>query len=91
MKVIVYADYTRIFPTDDEITTLCKPGQRSDTCVWLICGVDGFECCLYNKPYDLLDRWSKGKTVAKRDGCDKVNKFYPCECDTGEIPLIITI
>ena len=77
MKAIVSGWYTEIFPTNDEVMSLCKPGQGANTCVWLVCGSKGFECCCLHIPPTLYDRWAEGKTVAKRDGCEKVKEFSP--------------
>ena len=63
---------------------ICTPGMGADTCIWLIVGADGFECCYLNKPAALYERHRKGKTVAKRDGCSFVNNIDPAELDLGE-------
>jgi len=83
MKAIVYDWYTDIFPTKEEIKIHCGIGQGADCCIWLIVGSQ-FECCCLHRPHTLLDRWEKGLTVAKRDGCDKVNNFSPTG-KSGEI------
>ena len=65
----------RLFALDiAEVKRLCRPGAGADTCIWLVAGVDGFECLYYNRQAvnlvgeSLEDRWKKGLTVAKRDG-----------------------
>ena len=83
MKAIVSDWSTQIFPTEREIKELCKIGAGADCCVWLVCGSE-FECTCLSKPHSLLDRWEKGLTVAKRNGCDKVNNFNPSGID-GEV------
>ena len=66
---------TNILLDDEEVKEFCKPGEEANTCIWLVLSGAGFECLYYNKPQALLDRWEKGLTVAKRDGCDKVRGF----------------
>jgi len=85
MKAIVHDWYTDIFPTDEDIKTLCKPAT-SDACVWLTCGSKGFECVYLHRPHVLLDRWSKGETNAKRDGCEQVKQFEPYGSE-GEVDV----
>ncbi len=77
MKAVVHESHTDIFPTDGEVKRLCKPGAGADTCAWLVIGGGGWQCVSMNKPHALLDRWIKGETVAKRDGCVPVNTFSP--------------
>ncbi len=77
MKAIVYDWYTDIYPSDEEVKSLCKIGQGADTCIWLVMSPDGWECTCLHRPHALLDRWEKGLTVAKRNGCDPVNNFDP--------------
>ncbi|GAI67530.1 unnamed protein product [marine sediment metagenome] len=69
----------RIFSLEkEEVMRLCRPGAGEDTCIWLVCGKDGFECLFYNRRARSLtgeileDRWKAGLTVAKRDGCDEI-------------------
>jgi len=67
----------RIFSlTTDEVQKLCRPGAGADTCIWLVCGAEGFECVYFIRAEGrnlegetLEERWKAGKTVAKRDGC----------------------
>lgn len=75
MKVKVFDWFTEIFPDDNEIKELCNIGQGADTCVWLIVSGRGFECTYHNKPFYLVERWLRGETTAKRDGCDKVKDW----------------
>ena len=84
MKAIVHNFRTEIFLSSDEVREYCKPGEGADTCVWLVAGLKGFECVAKNKILSLLDRWEKGLTVAKRDGCDKVKNWHPTECGEQE-------
>jgi len=78
----------RIFLLDiEEVKRLCRPGQGADTCIWLVAGKDGFECLYYNRQAVSLtgerldERWKKGLTVAKRDGCDEIRAFKRSEAE----------
>ena len=82
MRVEQREDHTAVLLERDEVIRLCKPGADADTCIWLVIGGDdGFECLYYcrNVPnlhgQTLEDRWKKGLTVAKRDGCDEIKKI----------------
>jgi hypothetical protein len=86
MKAIVSDWYTDIFPTNEEVKELCKPGEGPNTCVWLVIGAKGWECTMMHKNTALLSRWEKGNTVAKRDGCGKVNDF-DASGKTGEVEI----
>ena len=66
----------------EEALKLCRPGAGADTCIWLVMGTDGWECLYYcrGEGVNLLgetleERWKKGLTVAKRDGCDVVRSL----------------
>lgn len=72
----------RIFALErEEVNKLCRPAAGADTCIWLVVGNKGFECLYYNRRAVSLtgeileERWRKGLTVAKRDGCDEIKKF----------------
>jgi hypothetical protein len=81
MKVEKREDYTAVLLDDEEVMRLCRPGAGADTCIWLVVGEDGFECFYYNREVPSLtgetlgDRWRRGVTVAKRDGCDEAKKL----------------
>lgn len=75
MKALVREWITEITPSKKDVGVECRPGAGSDTCIWLVGGAEGFECVCLNRPHALLDRWRNGDTVAKRDGCDRVNSF----------------
>ena len=77
MKAFVDDWFTRIYPTDEEVSRLCRPHKGADTCVWLTWGQDGMECMCLNRPDALSRRWQAGETKAKRDGCEVVNGFHP--------------
>lgn len=83
MKAIVHDWYTDIILTDAEVKQICKPGT-SDCCVWLVCGANGFECSCLHKSHALVDRFQKGLTNAKRDGCTAIKTFNPAGQD-GEV------
>jgi len=72
MKVEVHDFHTEVFLSKNEVLELCKPGEGNNTCIWLVVGPKGLECTYLNKPISLLERWKKGLTNAKRDGCEKV-------------------
>lgn len=65
----------------EELMELCRPGAGADTCIWLVSGDKGFECLYFNREArnllgeTLEERLKAGKTVAKRDGCQKVIEF----------------
>jgi len=70
----------------DEAIELCRPGFGADTCIWLVVGKGGFECLYLNRRGGvsltgerLEDRWKKGLTVAKRDGCEVMQRAYTVE------------
>ena len=78
----------RIFSlTTDEVKKLCRPGEGADTCIWLVVGGEGFECLYYNRRAVSLtgeileDRWKKGLTVAKRDGCGVIRALERSESE----------
>ena len=77
MKAFVDDWFTRIYPTDEEVSRLCRPHQGADTCVWLTYGPQGMECMCLNRPDALSRRWQAGETISKRDGCEVVKKFSP--------------
>ena len=83
MKAIIYGGCTDIFPTKEEVKEFCKPGAGPDTCSWLICGKNGFECRCLHRPQTLADRRQKGLLHAKRDGCEKVKNFNPLKYGLG--------
>ncbi len=90
MKAIVYDWYTDIYLTGEEVKQLCRPGQGTDTCSWLLVGVNGFECSYLHKPHVLMERRDKKQMVAMRDGCERVKRFNPFgidgETQVPEIP-----
>ncbi len=87
MKVIPHEFTTDIILIPEEMKHLCKPGEGAETCIWLVLGSKGFECACLNKPHLLYERWKKGETVAKRDGCEFVDNINPMELGLGEHEL----
>lgn len=87
MKAKIYDCHTDIFPTDEEVKELCLPGAAENTCIWLLMTPEGWECCCLHKNPALLAKWERGETVAKRDGCDKVNNFQPHKYGIGEFDI----
>lgn len=85
MKAIVYDWYTEIYPNEEEIKEHCKIGQGADCCILLVVGSE-FECCYHNRGaiMGLIEKARNGKTVARREGCEKVKNFNP-EDKEGEI------
>ena len=81
MRIEKREDYTAVLLDQDEVMRLCRPGAGADTCIWLVAGEDGFECLYYTRSVPNLlgetleDRWRRGATVAKRDGCDEARKL----------------
>lgn len=70
---------TEVFLTSEEAMEYCRPGKGADTCIWLLMGEKGWECCYLSKPLALLEDWKVGKTVAKRDSCEMIKHFDPPE------------
>ncbi len=85
MKAIIEDSHADIFQSNEEVKEFCHPGQMADTCVWLLMGPKGWECCYYHKHPALFDRWKNGQTNAKRDGCDKIKNFHPLEHEEHKV------
>jgi hypothetical protein len=81
MRIVKREGYTAIILDIEEVKKNCRPGAGPDTCIWLVCGAEGFECLYYKKDVEsltgdtLIERWRRGQTVAKRDGCDEIKKL----------------
>ena len=78
----IHSDGKTIFLNREEAIKLCRPGAGADTCIWLVVGKGGFACIYFNraegrnlKGETLEERWKKGLTVAKRDGCNVVRSL----------------
>ncbi|GAI20978.1 unnamed protein product [marine sediment metagenome] len=78
----IHSDGKIISLDREEALKLCRPGAGADTCIWLVVGGNGFECLYYNRKEGLNlegetleERWKKGLTVAKRDGCNVVRRL----------------
>ena len=80
MRIVKKPGHTDILLETEEVMRLCRPGFGADTCIWLVVGQNGFECIYYNGDVPNLlgetirQRWQKGLTVAKRDGCEEIGK-----------------
>lgn len=82
MKIETHEEgYTDIFLTKEEVLARCGIGTGAGTCIWLMASARGMECAFYHRHPTLIQRWEKGLTVAKRDGCDEVRalKLSPLE------------
>jgi len=88
MKFEVHGWHTNIFPTDDEVKELCKPGTE-DCCVWITAGGKGFECMYNHKPHSLVKRFEAGETRARRDGCDFVKDLSMVELGIGSHEVVL--
>jgi len=78
----IHSDGKTISLDREEALKLCQPGAGADTCIWLVVSGNGFECLYYNRKEGrnlegetLEERWKKGLTVAKRDGCNVVRRL----------------
>ncbi len=76
--------------SDEDAKELCKMGQGADCCIWLCIGTEGFECLYSRKEAGttllgetLKERWEKGLTVAKRNGCDRMKTLFGKETTNG--------
>jgi hypothetical protein len=85
MKATINDFYTDILLTKKEVKVLCRPGEGSDTCIWLLLSSKGFECCQCHKPIPLMINFELGRTVAKRNGCEAMEKFDPAQFGVGVI------
>jgi len=82
MRVEKKETHIEIFLDREEAIKLCRPGAGADTCIWLVVSGKGFECLYYYRQEGrnllgetLEERWKKGLTVAKRDGCNVVRRL----------------
>lgn len=87
MRAIVHAFHTQVFPTDEEVLRLCKPGCGADTCIFLTMSPDGWECHGLNKMpiYSMIERAERGETNAQRQGCEQVMLYVPTALGDVEI------
>lgn len=79
IEVTKTANGVEIILDKEDVLSLCHPGQEDKSCLWLAVGNKGFQCTLSSRPFDLLDRYRKGLTISKRDGCDKVREMLSKE------------
>jgi len=81
MEVVKKPGCTSIILDIEEVKILCRPGAGADTCIWLCVGPAGFECLYYKGDVPnlmgetLRERWQRGDTVGKRDGCEEIGKI----------------
>lgn len=66
---------TDVYLDDEDVKRLCRPGS-ADTCIWLVMAPGGWECVYFNRPDGLQDRFDRGETNAKRDGCDEIEPAF---------------
>ena len=56
----------------EEVKTICKLGQGTECCRYLVCGTSGFECVKGTDTGRFLDsRVAKGTITARGDNCGK--------------------
>lgn len=91
-KAIVHEAHTQIFPTNDEVKVLCKPGAGADTCILLTMGCDGWECHGLNRQpiWSVIERARRGETGAQREGCKEVEDINTFALGEGEHELQLT-
>ena len=84
MRLEISDWHTDAYPTKEEVTLLCKPGTEN-ACIWLVAGKEGFRCIYNNKsPFmTLVQRFEKGQTNAKRDGCNVMKNIEPSMLGIG--------
>ena len=70
MHKIIGAFNTYVEITGDEAKEICKLGQGSECCAFLVCGSDGFGCIRMDYPNNthIFDRLEKGSMNAKGKG-----------------------
>ncbi len=73
--------------TKEEAERLCKPFKGEETCIWCMLGGGGFDCHYFYRPKGLVSRWSQGRTVSKRSGCEEV-KALDYEIKYVDVPWL---
>lgn len=68
MRAVIGDFETDIYLEKSEALEHCRPGEGPETCVWLLCGSQGWQCSAYHKPWALVERHRRGETSAKREG-----------------------
>lgn len=58
------------------IKELCRPGKGADTCRYLMCGPDGWECGKHQEFFrqELDRRSAEGSMGAKGDNCEGLGR-----------------
>ena len=70
MKKIIGDDHTEILLKAEEAKTICRVGQGSECCAFVIVGGNGFECIRMSYPTNapIFSRLEKGTMNAKGQG-----------------------
>lgn len=70
MKKIVGDDHTEIMLEAEEAKTICRLGQGSECCAFLVVGGNGFECIRMSSSISgiIFDRLEQGTMNAKGRG-----------------------
>ena len=70
MKKIIGNDHTEIMLEDEEAKTICRLGQESRCCAFLVCGARGFECIRMSYPMNahIFARLSENSMNARGKG-----------------------
>lgn len=59
--------------SDMMLRLVCKTGQGANTCRYVICGPNGFECAKHSQLKETLDsRAEAGAMVAQSDNCEGI-------------------
>ena len=70
MKPIIHDFATEVQMSDDEAKKICKLGQGSECCAFLVVGQNGFECIRMSYPANssIFSRLEQGTMNAKGQG-----------------------
>ena len=70
MNKIIGDDHTEIILDADEAKSICRVGQGSECCAFLVMGGDGFECIRMSYPINatIFTRLEEGTMNAKGEG-----------------------
>lgn len=70
MEKIIGDFSTEVKLTGDEAKSICRVGQGSKCCAFLVCGANSFECIRMNYPANIsiFSRLKKGTMNAKGEG-----------------------
>lgn len=72
MKAVIHNYHTELFPSDEEVKSLCKIGQGADTCILLTISGKGWECHHQDRGplISTIERARRNETNAIREGCE---------------------